>query len=251
MSTTVSPRIEVLPVAHEFSDPEIRTLVDTIEHSGYAVIPRFIGADDLSELREFVRESVSQAGNKYVVLNGYAPVAHTALGAITRSPAVKRLCVRAFEQLTSRPGPDPEYYQILRCLTGETGVQNSMNFHFDSYVLTLLLPIEVPAGKDSGELFVLPNVRAVRRWYTSNLLDKMLLDNPLSQWLLRTMARRHPRRFVRIVLEPGNLYLFWGYRSIHANAPCDADKIRATALFHYADPHSDSALKKRLGRNVH
>ena len=44
MSTTVSPRIEVLPVAHEFTDPEIRTLVDAIEHSGYAVIPRFIGS---------------------------------------------------------------------------------------------------------------------------------------------------------------------------------------------------------------
>jgi hypothetical protein len=123
-----------------------------------------------------------------------------------------------------------------------------MVFHFDSYVLTLLLPIEVPAGKDNGELILLPNVRPIRRWYTSNLIDKVLLDNALAQWFLRRMARLHPQRFVRITLTPGDLYFFWGYRSIHTNAPCDIDKIRATALLHYADPHRESRLKNWLGR---
>ena len=251
MSIDASPHAEVFPASHEFSEEEIRALVATIEQSGYAVIPRFIGATDLVELRKFVREAVSRAGGKYVVLKGYEPVADTALGAMARSPSLKRLCVRAYEQLTSRAGPDSDYYQILRCLTGDVGVRNSMIFHFDTYVLTLLLPIEVPAGQNSGELLVLPNVRKIRRWYMGNLLDKILLDNALSQWMLRAMARRRPQGFVRIALEPGHLYLFWGYRSIHTNAPCDVDKIRATALLHYADPHSDSALKKFLGREMY
>jgi hypothetical protein len=30
---------------------------------------------------------------------------------------------------------------------------------------------------------------------------------------------------------PGNLYFFWGYRTVHANEACDPDKIRATALW--------------------
>jgi hypothetical protein len=47
-------------------------------------------------------------------------------------------------------------------------------------------------------------------------------------------------------MKPGNLYLFWGYRSIHTNEPCDPDKIRATALFHYVDPHIGSRLKRAL-----
>jgi hypothetical protein len=123
-----------------------------------------------------------------------------------------------------------------------------MVFHFDSYVLTVLLPIEVPTGKDSGELIVLPNFRRVRRWYASNLLDKLLLDNPLTQWVLRGMAKSTPDRFLRISMVPGNLYFFWGYRSIHTNAPCDPEKIRATALFHYADPHRESRLREWLGR---
>ena len=125
-----------------------------------------------------------------------------------------------------------------------------MVFHFDSYILTLLFPIEVPQGKDSGELIVLPNIRGIRRWYASNLIDKILLDNPIAQRVLRIMAKSHPKRFVRIPLIPGNLYFFWGYRSIHTNAPCDADKIRATALFHYGDPHKDSKIKNSLRRGA-
>jgi hypothetical protein len=113
-----------------------------------------------------------------------------------------------------------------------------MVVHFDSHVLTLLLPIEVPAGKDSGELILLPNIRAIRSRYASNLIDKILVRNPVSQRILRGMAKSRAERFVRISLVPGNLYFFWGYQSIHANAPCEIEKIRATALFHYVDPHS-------------
>ena len=60
------------------------------------------------------------------------------------------------------------------------------------------------------------------------------------------MAKARSSHLVRIKLKPGNLYLFWGYRSIHTNEPCDPDKTRATALFHYVDPHTDSRLKRAL-----
>jgi hypothetical protein len=118
------------------------------------------------------------------MLDGYAPVASTVLGKIADSPTLKHICMRAYEQATSRPAPYPSYYQILRCLTGETSRKHSMVFHFDSYVLTLLLPIEVQAGEENGELILLPNFRPIRRWYVSNLIDKILLDNALTQWFL-------------------------------------------------------------------
>jgi len=46
----------------------------------------------------------------------------------------------------------------------------------------------------------------------------------------------------------GNLYLFWGYLSVHANEPCDPDKIRATALFHFGYPHTGTALRRFTGK---
>ena len=210
----------------ELFDQEIYSLVQDIDRHGYAVLTEYISRADIDVLRHFVRDAVAAAGNR----------------------ALRRVCMRVYEVATSRPASDQPYYQILRCLTGSSGRDHSMFFHFDSYVLTLLLPIEVPAGKDNGELIVLPNVRGIRRWYASNLIDKILLENPITQWVLRGMAKSHPERFVRIPMVPGNLYFFWGYRSIHTNAPCDVDKIRATALFHYVDPHSDSKLKKLLRR---
>ena len=36
---------------------------------------------------------------------------------------------------------------------------------------------------------------------------------------------------LRVKMIPGNIYLFWGYRSIHANEPCDADKDRGDSSF--------------------
>jgi hypothetical protein len=232
----------------ELSDEEIFLLVQDIDRDGYAVLTHYIPHSDIDVVRRFVRDAVTAAGNRYVVLIGPTPVAETVLGRMASSPALRHICTRMYEIGTSRPASDQPYYQVLRCLTGSSGREHSMVFHFDSHVLTVLLPIEVPVGKDSGELIVLPNIRAIRRWYASNLIDKILVRNSVSQRILRGMAKSRPERFVRISLVPGNLYFFWGYRSIHTNAPCDFEKIRATALFHYVDPHSDSKLKRLLCR---
>ena len=49
----------------------------------------------------------------------------------------------------------------------------------------------------------------------------------------RVMARpgsqqRFGAKTLRIV--PGNVYLFWGYQTLHANEPCLPTSLRATAL---------------------
>ena len=112
---------------------------------------------DIDVLRQFVRDAVAAAGNGHRAELA-APVAETVLGKMASSPALRRICMRAYEIATSRPAPYQPYYQILRCLTGSSGREHSMVFHFDSYVLTLLVPIQVPRGKESGELIVLPNI---------------------------------------------------------------------------------------------
>jgi hypothetical protein len=90
----------------------------------------------------------------------------------------------------------------------------------------------------AGDLLMYPNTRKVRKTYLRNALDKVMLDNPISQRILRTAVNTERFSPKRIKMQPGNLYFFWGYRSIHTNEPCDADKVRATALFHFANPHA-------------
>lgn len=82
-----------------------------------------------------------------------------------------------------------------------------------------------------------PNTRKIHKTYLRNVIDKVLLDNAVTQWALRMLVTRRLLNISRVKIVPGNAYFFWGYRSIHTNEPCDPDKVRATALFHYVNPH--------------
>lgn len=47
-----------------------------------------------------------------------------------------------------------------------------------------------------------------------------------------------------VQLKPGNVYLFWGYRTFHGNLPCAPNTVRATLLLHYGNPRGrDPALR--------
>jgi hypothetical protein len=93
-----------------------------------------------------------------------------------------------------------------------------------------------------------PNRRPVRSNYVLNIVDKLLLDNKLTQRILAFGFRRGRLGLKQVPMVPGNLYFFWGYRTVHANEACDPNQIRATALFHFADPHANSALRKFTGK---
>ena len=133
-------------------------------------------------------------------------------------------------------------------MKGKSGLKHALRFHYDSYVVTALLPVIIPSQGSAGHLVMAPNRRPVRSSYLFNILDKIILDNPATQFFLRHAFRWGLLRFKQIRMVPGNLYLFWGYRSVHANEPCDPDKIRATALFHFGDPHTDCGLRRFTGR---
>lgn len=238
--------ISLNPEFPDLSDEFVSELVSSINRDGYGVVSDYLKPRELDHLRTFVEDSVRAAGNQYVCFTGYADLGGTPLERMAKSPVFRRLCTRVYERATGNQAPDQPYHQILRCLTGSLGQQHSLRFHYDSYVLTVLLPIYVPEGRRSGELVMAPNVRPVRTWYTQNLVDKLLIDNPFTQFLLKRLAEARSSRLLRLKMTPGNLYLFWGYRSIHTNEPCDPDKIRATALFHYVDPHTGSPLKRAL-----
>ena len=228
-------------------EQKILALVRDINETGYAVLPDVVSYTDLEDVRKIVRHNITSG---YPILIGSEPVAGTVLERMATSPLLRSICTRMYQIETGSAPPDQPYFQVLRCLSGNVGrsTKHSLKFHFDSYVVTLILPIEIQHGKDNGEFIMLPNVRGIRRSYARNLMDKLWLDLPARQAILRRRWKRHPERFVRIAFVPGNLYFLWGYRSIHTNAPCDPDKIRATALFHYGNPHSDSKLRRLIRR---
>ncbi len=236
---TAAPRRQ--PSAVEGGHDRIATLVAAIDDVGYGVIPNFVGDADLERMRRFVAKAIADANGGYAGFIGPNSMAGSGLDELARSPSFRSLMEQIYRLGTGRPPPRQELYQTLRCLTGRSAGQHSYLFHYDSYVVTLLIPIEIPTVGRTGDLLMLPNTRRIRSAYLFNAMDKVVLDNPVTQAVLKGLTTRNILRPTRIRMVPGNAYVFWGYRSIHTNEPCDMGNIRATALFHFANPHAPSA----------
>jgi hypothetical protein len=238
------PPLGALPLnLPDIPDDQIDTLAKDIEKSGFAVLPSYVGSDLLAHLRDLVGGLVAASGGEYTVRTGREEMTNTLLDAIGRTPSFVQLMRGLYEKTCGKPAPEQDLYQVLRCLMGKTGAQHAYFFHYDSYVVTALLPIVTPTEGNTGDLLMRPNFRSVRSTYMANLLDKLLVDNKWAQVFFRRRAIAR-KSFVKVKIIPGNLYLFWGYRSVHANEACDIDKVRATALFHFGDPHADSTLRE-------
>ncbi len=228
-----------------FSDEQIKTLTASIDQQGYAVLPNWASPAELEQVQALVKRSVAEAGNNYVALSGHQAVAGSLLHEWGRSPVFLDLCRRIVTQATGRAANDDALYQVLRCLVGDSGRRESMIFHYDSFVLTTIMPVCLPDG-NKGDLLMLPSKRPLRGSYAMNLIDKLKIDNRWSQRNLVKAYERGSNRFTQIAMEPGNMYLFWGYRSLHTNLPADPTGIRATAVFHYDNLHGASSLAGRI-----
>jgi len=216
----------------------VAALVEDIDRNGFGVIPGFVGPADLTRMRAFVARAVQDSNGEYAGFTGPEAVAGSGLDELARSQSFRAMIEKIYERGTGRKAPAQEFYQVLRCLTGSSVRRHSYVFHYDSYVVTVLIPIEIPATGQTGDFLMIPNARRIRQNYFANVVDKILLDNKLTQFLLKRLTKLNAIKLTRIKMIPGNAYIFWGYRSVHTNESCDVEKVRATALFHYANPHA-------------
>jgi hypothetical protein len=221
----------------ELTAQQVLRLVHDIEAKGFACISNYLRLTDLERMKRFVNGTIAQREKEYVHFNGPDAVRGSGLEELSRSRPFVSLMHDLYQCGTGNTPIEGDFYQVLRCLAGKSGRKNSLIFHYDSYVVTALVPILIPKEGLGGDLLMYPNTRRIRNAYLFNAIDKVLLDNPVTQRVLRACIDRKGISPLRIKMMPGDIYLFWGYRSIHTNEPCDADKIRATALFHYANPH--------------
>ncbi|MGV8842522.1 MAG: hypothetical protein ACOH2I_04560 [Pseudomonas sp.] len=233
-----------------FSNAQIETLADAINTNGFAILPGWATDAELSELQAMVIETVSTAGNQYVALTGSQAVAGSPLHEWGKSPDFLDLCQRVVAKGTGLLPTEPILHQVLRCLIGEQGQRESLIFHYDSFVLTAVMPVCMPDKSDPGDLVMLPNHRRIRKNYALNLMDKLLIDNRWSQRRLVKRHAKHAEEFTQIRMRPGDMYLFWGYRSLHTNLPVDPTVIRATAVFHYHNVHGSSSLANRIRQSL-
>ena len=186
MNSTARPESHLPEISRE----TIKSLVSNMNRTGFAVLPGYLAPPLLEDLASFVETAVADAGGEYVAFTGANAVAGTLLAQLPSSPSFLNLLHQVYEQGLSRRIPEQSLFQVLRCLKGKSGLKHSLRFHYDSYVVTALLPVIIPSSGSAGHLVMAPNWRPVRSSYLLNLVDKIVLNNPLTQFLLRQAFRR-------------------------------------------------------------
>ncbi|RQH02095.1 hypothetical protein [Paraburkholderia dinghuensis] len=235
----------------QVSAASAQALARSMDESGVGILHNIVPHAILSQLRSFVADQIAQHGGQYIGFEGKAWIADTCLSPLFEDAGLHALLRCLYEQKMRMPPPSDRIFPVLRVLTGTHGLRHAHNFHYDSYVVTILLPVLIPSGpgEPPGHLVMFPNVRNARRFAVVNILEKLLVEKLLKR--LWRMPRVQQWQSAKIVpLTPGNLYFFWGMRSLHANQACLPTSVRCTALLHFGDPHEGS-LFKGLSQRLH
>lgn len=219
-----------------------------IDQHGFTVIEHFISPEQLELGRAFVAQQAAIQGGEYFAIHGIEALGGSMIAGLALSTALKETMAALYRLQTGQePAAAEQIFPVLRCLQGRSGLKQSHYYHFDATAVTALLPLFIPTvGTHCGDLIIFPNVRRVRFNALRNVVEKAVLHNTASQKLVAFAVGRGWLRPIRLKLVPGNLYLFSGYRSLHANDECDPAMLRATALFHFGNPHHESLLARWL-----
>jgi len=223
-----------------FSPEELDAISDSIATDGYAVIANYLDAETVRRSQQVVKDSVAKNRGKYTLFSGQKGVQDVFSIDFENDQLFRSLCRDIYERQMKSTPPDEPIVQIIRCFTGSDSDGHALTFHFDSYVLTLIIPVLMPVGSPSGNLLILPNLRGFRKQYVRNVVDKLVYCGPVGQAVFRFLYRIKSPIIRHVCLNPGDLYVFCGYKTLHTNESCDASQIRATAIFHFANPHKKS-----------
>jgi hypothetical protein len=226
------------------TDEEVAALVDALNSTGFVCLPNAVRPDWLGEARDHVRRLLEREGEGYYGIVRPADEAGSAADRLVHDPRMQSLLRRATAKVCPQGLVEFEdVYNVMRIISGPNGRADSLNFHHDASVITALVPLFIPdpAHGESGAFVIFPNRRGFRRSVLVNLAEKLLLQNRIASGLAARRAARAREAHVRY-LVPGNIYLFWGYRSYHANRACAPHALRASLMIFYGNPHGNSAV---------
>ena len=240
-------------LAVSLGDPELafaRT-ADALDRSGFAIIEGAITADWLARAQADVTGIVAAHDAKFLSLIGPGDEPSSVFAEVAHDPGLTALLERLVRHAAASASIDPGGpYNVLRVIAGRSGTAGAYQFHYDASVVTAVVPIFIPENPDgpAGQLAVLPNRRRLRSSMLYNLIEKVALQNRFSWARARKRVSDNPAAHVK-QLKVGNIYLFWGYRTLHGNLPCGVDALRTTLLLHLGDPHGN-ALATRVIRSL-
>lgn len=250
MDPVVASSTDVKPALADFDAADRARLAAAMDRDGYAVLEGAVPAAEISGAVDFVRGEVARRHGEYFSLNGAAPVADTLMARLGGTASFQKLLADLAALKMEHAVTPAAPYQVLRVVAGRTGLAQSFRFHFDAYAVTALLPLAIPTDVEGpcGDLVIYPGFRGTQRSVARNVIEKAAMQNRFVQRLMAKPGAQRRFGAKTLRMKPGNIYLFWGYQTLHANEPCLPDSLRATALFHVGDPHAASLMTRLIQR---
>lgn len=224
----------------KYGDP--LAIAHLLDETGVVCLENAVPAEWLAQARDEVDERLLTYGEQDHFIRSPENEENTAPAAFINNPSV--LSLLADVARTRFPGGPAELELIgsaLRVVAGPRGEGDAFWFHYDASIVTMVVPIFLPDAEpgNAGELVGLFNKRPFRRLVLANIIDKAVGQSGFYRnYILRRLDR--PDYLQRVAMDVGNAYLFWGYRALHGNMPCESGALRATLLMHFGRPHGSS-----------
>ncbi|WP_126298341.1 hypothetical protein [Mycolicibacterium phlei] len=216
-------------------------IADGMDARGVVCLPNAVSEDWLAEARDEVRRYLAEHGERNSLVRSPST---PALAEMISDSRVLRLLTDIIRTRLPEAKADAELLDgAVRIIAGPHEEGDAWWFHYDASAITVIVPIFIPdAGRGtSGELVGLFNRRPFRRFAISNVVGKAFSQ---SGFYRRRLLRRVGKPgFGQVVdMTPGDMYLLWGYRSLHANMPCRSGALRVTLLMHFGRMHPGSRV---------
>ena len=218
-----------------------------LQSDGFVELPGVVDPGFLAECRAFIDSELEKRGHRYFSIENVKDTPGAPFGALTSDSSLRELVAELCRMAKGEDAAlDLAQGNNLRVIAGEKSSSQAMKFHYDSDVLTVLFPVMIPDGtpEEAGDLIALTNHRPFGRSALVNLVQKAIIQNRFYRERLARRVRDGKAGARVIKLKPGNLLLFWGYRTLHANFPCRSEAVRATMLSFWGDPHPNDRIMK-------
>lgn len=137
--------------------------------------------------------------------------------------------------LSTEPGYAGYRQRVLRILDGSAIDSPPFDWHYDANAVTMLVPLVIP-DDGSGHVAMFPDHRPHRRWATLSAAERLVVHNKSYGRRLRRRYEDDPEAFT-LRLTPGDVYLFRGYRALHATLPWPRETLRVTLILQYGHPY--------------
>ncbi|MDC0456624.1 hypothetical protein OAM56_01765 [Alphaproteobacteria bacterium] len=235
-----------------YSDKEIKNVIGNLNETGFHCIENAFDVKTQLSFVSYVNKLIDKKGKRYFSLINILKDVNSPFNKIDTNQRFKSIMEKISENCVKRKVYENENLSILRVVTGKNVKNQKLNFHYDAYALTALIPIVIPKGniEDCGHLIAFPNIRNIRSNFLFNFFEKLILQNPISRKMLTIFFYKNFKKYTYI-MKPGNIYLFWGYRTIHANHAVIPDNLRATLLYHVGEVHKNSFIDKYIRKRRH